>query len=144
MAVWEQALPLALQTGQVDRCPAVQVTMHECLKKTEVWRHKHLFFLSITSSQQVPSVAAARCSFQSLSSVTLMTASVSPSPSVNLKTVTVFTLGPGSGSSSSASSRALCFRIPTGWSSRRSWAAAHGSSTLRHLERRIYESGRLV
>ena len=60
------------------RCPAVQVAMHKCLKTTEVRRHKDLFFPSISSSQHTPSVAAARCSFQSVSSDTLTTASVSP------------------------------------------------------------------
>ena len=53
-------------------------------------------------------VVAARCSFQSMSSNTLMPASVCPSTSVNLKhphiLLVVLCLG------SSASSRTLCFR----------------------------------
>jgi len=131
-------------------CPAVQVAMHECLKTTGVWRHKHLFFLSITSSQQASTLSCC-CSLsvpvsvfrysspspRSLSVPVSVFRYSSPSPrSLSVpgsvfrhpddsfshskpvgqpQTVTVLTLSPGSGFS--ASSRALCFQIPTGWSS---------------------------
>jgi hypothetical protein len=82
--------------------------------QTEVWPDIDLFFSFGICSQQasiltVPClVVAACCLFQSMSSTTLMPASISPSTSANFKTVTVLSLRLGPGSS--ASWRAPCFR----------------------------------
>ena len=86
-------------------------------KETTQWNEadKDISFFFRISSQQasilrIPCpVLAVPFSFQSLSSKTLMAASVSPSPSTNFKNVMVHSLGPGSGPS--ASSRALCSQI---------------------------------
>jgi hypothetical protein len=113
------------------QCLAVQVVMQVSLKMT--WRNHSLksgetdlFFTFRISSQQavfltVPyPVAAARCSFQSLSTNTLMPASVSPNHSAKFQTVTVLSLGSGSGSS--AFWKALRFRISKVWSSVSYWS----------------------
>ena len=121
-------LSLELQACHLDhniRCPAIELAIHESLKMT--WRNEtlksgewDLFFNFRIYSQQaniltIPCpVAAACCKFQSLSSDTLMPASVSPSHSANFQTVTV--LSSGSGSGSSAPSYAFYLWIPTVWS----------------------------
>jgi hypothetical protein len=74
-----------------------RVTENDLNKSSnEVWRDTNLsFFFFRISSQQVsnPTIPCldfdVHCSFQSVSSNTMMPASVSPSPSVNFKTVMI-------------------------------------------------------
>lgn len=106
---------------------AIQVVMHKSLKMT--WRNQKLnsggtkissspseFHLLVGSKNPHNSLSSCCCccSYESVSSNTLMPASVSPSPSVNSETIMVLSLGLGS--VSSASSGVLCFGISTRWS----------------------------
>lgn len=112
---------LELWAGHLDcrpQWPTVQVAMHESLKMT--WRNQarksgetatvlHVNDFFIASNRPVHSLSDCRCSFQSMSSNTLMPDSLNPLHSVNFKTLMVLSFD--SDSDSSASSTGLCFNF---------------------------------
>lgn len=116
--------PTSNSTGSDTRVPEDDL---EEIKRWSLTRQRPRLTLQdllTTSKLTIPCLAvAARCSFQSVSSNTLMPATVSPSHSVNFDTVMVLSLG-------SASSGALCFRISTIWSRvrSRSWSRSWSCS----------------